>query len=243
MRKFIRSIFQQFGYDLIKYRPPYIRGKIDTDELVKTFRWLQDFDFKTIMDVGANEGQFSDKIRALFPDTVIYAFEPLPGIANKLKGNFKNDNKFFVYNLGLGEEKGEMEMFENEYSPSSSFLHSAPSLTANFEDAAQTQRVTVSTDRLDDVFGEKHFELPLLVKIDVQGAEDKVIVGGINTLSKAQMIICELSFSELYLGQPLFSDLYEQFRELGFSFAGVIEQLRAPETNRILQADGIFIKH
>jgi FkbM family methyltransferase len=242
MKKIIRSFLQQFGYDIVKYKPPFTRGKLNAQELQEEYQWLRDYHFKSIVDIGANEGQFSDKMRILFPYATIYAFEPLPGVFEKLKINFNKDQLFKPFNLGLGEQKGELEFWENEYSPSSSFLGMADTHKKNFEEAVQSKKVKVSVERMDEVFASENPEQPLLIKIDVQGFEDKVIRGGMSTLRKATVIICELSFVELYQGQLLFADLFEEFRKMGFNYAGSIEQLKSPGTNQILQADGIFIK-
>ena len=242
MRKIIRSILQQFGYDIVKYKPAFVRSKVEGVGFQEGFEWLRDYGFRSIIDIGANEGQFSDKMRSLFPKATIYAFEPLPTVFAKLTSNFAGDAEFIGYNLGLGDQAEELQFWENEYTPSSSFLNLADAHKSHFEDAIESRKVTVGVDTLDHVFGGVKTELPLLIKIDVQGFEDRVIRGGIQTLQKASVIICELSFVELYKGQPLFADTFTAFSNLGFVYAGSIEQLRSPEKNQILQADGIFIK-
>src|SRR5882724_7629055 len=242
MKKIIRSFLQQFGYDIIKYKAPFIRDKVDKISFQREYKWLQDYNFKSIIDIGANQGQFSDKMRILFPRATIYAFEPLPGVFEKLKTNFAADKLFKSFNLGLGDSEGELEFWENEYSPSSSFLNMAELHKNNFEEAVESRKVTVLVDTLDHIFVAENFAQPLLIKLDVQGFEDKVIRGGINTLQKASVIICELSFVQLYKGQSLFAELFEEFRRMGFDYAGSMEQLRSPESNQILQADGILIK-
>jgi FkbM family methyltransferase len=243
MRKQIRSFLQKFGYDIVKYNPPFIPGKLDIESIETEFKWLKRYQFKTIIDVGANEGQFSDKMHILFPNATIYAFEPLPGAFQKLVKNFAVINSFKAFNTGLGEQKGEFEIEENEYTPSSSFLGLSESHIKNFETAIKTKTVTVSVDTMDNVFREIPLASPVLLKIDVQGFEDKVIAGALNTISKTSMIICELTFVELYKGQPLFTDIFEKITSLGFKYSGSIEQLHSPETNQILQADGVFIKY
>ncbi len=112
----------------------------------------------------------------------------------------------------------------------------------SFDFAVKTDPIKVKVDTLDNFMDKENFELPMLIKIDVQGFEDRVIRGGSDTIRKADMVICEVSFTELYKEQLLFDSTYEMFKDLGFSYAGSVEQLRSPDTNRILQADAIFIK-
>jgi FkbM family methyltransferase len=242
MKEMIRSLLQRFGYDIVKYKPVFTRNKMDKTALREEFQWLRQYDFASIIDIGANEGQFSDKMRLLFPDAFIYAFEPLPGVFSSLNRNFSGDPNFKSFNLGLGDQQGEFEFSENEYSPSSSFLNLSQNHISNFEEAVKTNKVKVFVQTLDEVFQPITVRDPLLVKMDVQGFEDKVIGGGMETLSRAKLIICELSFVELYSGQALFENIYNKLSGLGFIYAGNIEQLRSPQTNQILQADGIFIK-
>ncbi|MFN8465859.1 MAG: FkbM family methyltransferase [Caldilineaceae bacterium] len=52
-----------------------------------------------------------------------------------------------------------------------------------------------------------NLEVPYMVKIDVQGFEDKVLLGGELTIRHASMLIIETSFQVLYEGQALFGDV------------------------------------
>ncbi len=242
LKKLIRKALQTFGYDIVKYKPPFIRGKLDRASVLTEFKWLQDYRFGSIIDIGANEGQFSDKMRILFPDARVYAFEPLPHAYEALQNNFKNDSRFLAINTGLGASACELDFWENDYSPSSSFLSLADSHKVNFKDAFESKKIKVRIVPLDDALANKPIDPPILVKIDVQGYEDQVIQGGKKVLQMASVIICEVSFVELYKGQPLFSKITQLFNEWGFEYAGNIEQICSPDTNQILQADGIFIK-
>ena len=44
---------------------------------IEHYKLLKNFNFETIIDVGANKGQFSLLVRYLFPKAKIFAFEPL----------------------------------------------------------------------------------------------------------------------------------------------------------------------
>lgn len=242
IRLLIRKALQQVGYDIVKYHPAFKTGKLDTENLEKEFEWIREFNFKTILDIGANEGQFAEKIRALFPQASIYSFEPLPDAYKKLISNFANTDKITGINVAIGDAPGEITFHENEYSASSSFLELSGEHMESFDYATKTTPVKVKVDTLDHVMKDIKMESPILVKIDVQGYEDKVIQGGKEILSRTKMVICEVSFTELYRGQTLFDDIYNRFWQLGFIYAGSIEQLRSPKTNAILQADAVFLR-
>ncbi|RFM26494.1 FkbM family methyltransferase [Deminuibacter soli] len=242
MKELIRKFLQRFGYDIVKYNRPFVPGEISRESVEQELKWLKAYQFAAVVDIGANDGQFSEKMRLLLPDAFIYAFEPIPQSFQQLQQHFRNDNKFKAFNVALGETAGELQLFQNEYTPSSSLLPMADAHISNFDTAVKTQQISVKIEQLDAVLDTAALQQPLLVKIDVQGYEDKVINGGGHVLKQATMIICELSFVELYKGQLLFADIVEKLKQLGFRYAGSLEQLRSPETNQVLQADGIFVR-
>ena len=235
-------MLQKVGYDIVKYHQTYVVGHFDEENLQGEYPWLKNLNFKTILDIGANEGQFADKMHSLFPETMIYSFEPIPEAFDQLEKNFKDIEQIKGFNLALGDAAGEITFNKNESTASSSFLEMTDTHTESFDFAVKTSPITVKVETLDNVMSREKTDLPMLIKIDVQGFEEKVIKGGMDTIRMADMVICEVSFTELYKGQLLFDDTYQLFKNMGFSYAGSIEQLRSPDTNRILQADAIFIK-
>ncbi len=243
MKRFLRSILWKFNYDIIKLKPKYRHGALNKDELFKEFKWLQSQDFKTIIDVGANEGQFSEKMRLLFPLAQLIIFEPLPTAFDTLSKNFENDEKATLFKKGCGAEKGSFIIYQNESSASSSLLPMTNEHTSNFKEAVDTTQVQIEIDTLDNLLQNRKLEHPVLLKMDVQGFEDQVIAGASQTLEQSHMVISELSFFELYKGQPLFSKIYELLINKGFAYCGSLEQLHSPENNKILQQDGIFIRN
>jgi hypothetical protein len=100
----------------------------------------------------------------------------------------------------------------------------------------------VSIRRLDDLIGESELVDSVLIKMDVQGYELKVLEGGPRVFSRAKVVIAEASFTELYLGAPLFAEVCEQFAKLGFTYSGAFDQFDSPRDGQPLFQDAIFIK-
>ena len=98
----------------------------------------------------------------------------------------------------------------------------------------------IQVKKLDDIAPELGELGKFLVKIDVQGFEDRVIKGGLKTLKKADLIIIETSFQELYKGQVLFHGIYELLSELGFVFMGNYSQSYSSKDGSILYAESLF---
>ncbi len=152
------------------------------------------------------------------------------------------DKNFKDFNFALGNENMEMSMEKNEYSPSSSLLPLGVKHQELFPHAKQTSKEKILIKKLDDVSPTLHIQKEILIKVDVQGFEDKVIAGGQNTFSQVRAILIETSFVELYQGQPTFDDIYTSLRNLGFSYHGSMQEKIDKKTGKIISEDSLFIK-
>lgn len=240
LRNLIQKLLSVFRLKLCRIPTAEQLKQITEAEARKTF-WLRNMGINTILDVGANTGQFAKSIHQVFPDATIYSFEPLKDCYEELIANFKDVDNFQAFNLALGDETGQVEINHNEFSPSSSFLPLATLHKDSFPFAQKERIQKVEIARLDDIATHLKLKEPILVKLDVQGFEDKVISGGLQVISQASILIVELSVELLYEGQPLFGDIYKTLVNLGFRYRGNYDQLLDPNDGKVLQIDGIFI--
>jgi FkbM family methyltransferase len=204
--------------------------------------WLQRLGFQTIVDIGANEGQFARVARMAFPHAALHCFEPLPDCFAKLQGRFGRARRVTIHNVALADRNGTSSIIRSPYSPSSSLLEMAPGHIEAFPFTEGGDPMPVAVLTLDAALAGERIEEPLLVKVDVQGAEDRVIAGGRSVLARARVVIIETSFEPLYKGQALFHDIHEMMRGLQFSYHGNLDQLSSPEDGRVLQGDAIFVR-
>ena len=203
--------------------------------------WIHELEIRTVLDIGGNVGRFSKTMEYLFPKAKIIAFEPLPSCHSKMVKLMNNYENFTSYNIGLGDEPAEMEMEESNHDPSSSLLPMAELHKDAFPFAEGGKKKMVQVKCLDDLERELKIEGALMIKVDVQGFEKKVIAGGINVFSKAKILFLELSFQELYEGQPFFDDIYKMLLPLGFKFYGNMGLMKHPKTGLPLDADCLFV--
>jgi FkbM family methyltransferase len=204
--------------------------------------WFKSLGIDTVLDIGANTGQFTKTISSLLPNANIYSFEPLPDCFDKLNEFASKYSNIKAFNTGVGDRSGVMRFERNDASPSSSFLTMTDIHKEAFPYTEKSSTVEVKISKLDDMCENIDLGMSLFVKIDVQGYEDKVLKGGEKTVKKAKLVIVETSFVPLYESQPLFDDIYKTFSEWGFVCIGMIDQLSDPRTGQILQGDAIFIK-
>jgi FkbM family methyltransferase len=206
--------------------------------------WLVASGIKTILDVGANEGQFAKLAREVFPSAMIYSFEPLPDCFDKLNKIFPGDPHFAAFNEAVGSTESVLEFFRSVHSPSSSFLKMENSHKEAFpytKDGQVDQPIEVKVNSLDNFFKSHDLEKNILLKIDVQGFEGEVIKGASLALEHVKVVILELSMIKLYQDQPLFHDIYTMMYNKGFRFHGCLAQMWNPKTEEVVQVDAIFV--
>jgi FkbM family methyltransferase len=229
-KKSVKTIFRACGLDIRqtwKFLP---------------YSWLRNLNITTVLDVGANTGQFALQIHALLPDAKIYSFEPLTDCYALLRKNMRGIANFESFNVALGNANGKCSIYRNAFSPSSSLLPMQNLLKQAFPQTAHTELEEIEICRLDDMAHTLELDGNVLIKIDVQGFEDMVIIGGQKVIERAHVIIVETTFEPLYQGQVLFDSIYSMLTSKGFEIRGCEDPLRDPGDTRILQCDSIFIR-
>jgi FkbM family methyltransferase len=237
LKKIINDCIRLTGYQLIKV--PYSNKKIRSG----SYKWLQNFEIRSVFDVGANEGQFAKIISRILPAARIYSFEPLNNSFKKLKSNLANNNRIKIFNFALGDEERESTIYRSEFSASSSIIGMTDLHKEAFPYTRNVSEEKIFIKRFDDIVKDLKLEKQLLMKIDVQGFELKVLKGAEETLKHVAVIILETSFYELYQSQPLFKDIYNYLIGSGFNYFGSLEQIYDERDGKILQSDSIFIKN
>jgi FkbM family methyltransferase len=195
-----------------------------------------------VFDVGANFGQFAQWIRKIGYTGRILSFEPLADAYQKLTKVAARDSQWTIApRMALGCASGEIEIHVAGNGASSSVL---PMLAAHQKAAPYSTYVDaerVPLNRLDDVYPLSQDERPLL-KVDVQGYERAVLDGALHVLENCQAIIIELSLVPLYEGQSLAIELWEYLNRLGFQACYFNPGFRDPQSRRMLQMDGVFVR-
>ncbi len=231
----VKSLANRCGFDVCRV----------TNKPLLTLCGLRERSVSTVIDIGANSGQFSRYISGFFPEAEIYCFEPLSEPFAKLKSWAEcRAGNTHLFNLALGETTGMVEMnCHTEHSPSSSILSTTELTGRHYPQTREQSRIRVDMDTLDNVLGEAlaAMESEILIKLDVQGYEDRVLRGAKRVLAKADICIIEVSLDLLYSAQAGFLDIANQLYAAGFQYAGNLDQSYASD-GHILFLDAIFKK-
>jgi FkbM family methyltransferase len=208
---------------------------------VAPWRWVETLDIKTLVDVGANTGQFARHFRNLRPECMIYSFEPLRDCFDELQRSMEGP-RFEAFNVALGESDGEVTMCRSDFSPSSSLLVMEAAHKDLYPFTSAISHEIVTLRRLDSFFESVVASGGLLVKIDVQGAEAQVLRGGRRLISRADAVIAEVGYLQLYRGQATIQEIASILGECGLVFMGIMEQIVRPEDSLPVYGDALFVR-
>ena len=195
---------------------------------------------RTIIDVGANVGQFSIAASRMFPDSKIWAFEPVPDSFEILSKHLGKSPQVHLQQCAIGAANESMEININTHRHSSSLLAIGEAHSVAFPFAREEGKVLVDVKTLDSIKNQFDFMPPVLLKVDVQGFEAQVIRGAVKVLQHVDMVVIETSFQPMYVGEMTFLELGNLMAHEGFEFVGPLDWLPHPKTGEVLQMDALF---
>ena len=206
------------------------------------YAWLREIGVGTVIDVGAADGGFARKALAWFPDASFYCFEPLDSQFAGLQERFGERDQFTLVKATLGNRPGPARFFENQYAGSSSLLEMAVAHKNAYPFTEVAREIQLNCTTLDVFFSGRVLRPAVFLKLDVQGGELLVLGGAGDLLQRTAAVYLEVSFCELYLGQPLIDDVVGFLHGAGFHLVGVENVSQSLVDGRFLQADAIFLR-
>jgi FkbM family methyltransferase len=179
--------------------------------------------FNTIIDIGANCGQFAAAAAHRFPMARIYSFEPVPDVFEKLKQNVKDQPQIQAFNYAVGNNTGKTRFHRHQYTQASSALTLHRDNNHPYFNQDDVTLIEVELVRLDDIMTQLELAPPVLLKMDVQGYEKEVLDGAQILIRMVDHIALETSLVQLYNDQPLFDEMHAYIKERGFEFVAPLD--------------------
>jgi FkbM family methyltransferase len=219
------------------YRSAVLRARVFAS--TEHDRVIDGLNLGTVVDIGANRGQFALCARRLYPAATIYSFEPLRKPAETYRKVFGKDSRVHLFNLAIAAQAGSASMHVSRWDVSSSLLPFAQAQHDNFPLTEEARQETVSVATLADCLDRNSIQGEALLKLDVQGYELTALHGCENLIECFKYVYVEASFIELYVGQALATDVVAYLLDRGFELI-CVANLSKGNSQRPIQADFLF---
>ena len=197
---------------------------------------------ETIIDIGANSGQFSTAVSHVLKPKNLIVVEANPNLYSDLQKNLSHVEKKQILITGVGNFDGELPFNFNTDSQVSSFLSLGADRLKAFPESITLETSNVNITKLDTLTDKIPTQQPILLKIDVQGLEREVIQGGENLLSTVKWVLIETSFAKLYNGEATFAEMLDIMKVHGFEFIGPVNFHEDPSRTKIIEMDALFVR-
>jgi FkbM family methyltransferase len=199
---------------------------------------------RTVVDVGANTGQWLEAFLQFVPVETVHAFEPNPhclAILRSKAAACRGSTDIKLHGCAVGDRTGSARLHVTRASALASLLAPSPELAKEYPGSAElVSEIDVKVVRLDDALSDVP-EIDLL-KLDVQGFERWVIAGAPETLARTKMVLIEMNFIRHYSGELGMAGLASLLSEtIGFEYHNASLPHRTAE-GRAAWFDAVFVR-
>jgi FkbM family methyltransferase len=179
----------------------------------------------TVIDVGAYDGSWARGVARIWPDARYVLFEPNPAMRERCVAFCGSRHLFFDCAV-------------------SDFAGSAPfAVEGSNSHLGTVGGVRVAVQTLDAALHDVRLEPPMLLKIDVQGEESKVLAGARGrVLPQVGVLVVELSLIPLHPGALGLREAIEELARTGFRLADLSTFWRRPVDGALWQVDAVFVR-
>ena len=228
---------------LFRRRRKLARADSEWDRLTQL---LERHEITLVIDVGANVGQYGERLRHHGYAGRIVSFEPGVEAHALLRKRAHSDPRWDVApRIALGSSPGSARLQVNNRSDMNSLLPMTEETHRAFPDLKSAGEEEVEVARLDAVIGSfftQNDTNTVFLKIDTQGYEADILAGSKNVMDKIAGLQVEMSLMPLYSGETIYLELLQKIRALGFEPHLFMGGYFSRRLARQLQIDGIFFR-
>jgi FkbM family methyltransferase len=204
----------------------------------RRMRLIERHGIATVIDIGANAGQYGRRLRDQGYEGEILSYEPLPAPFEQLRRIATQHRSWKTENKAVSNEGGTVVMNVAGNSVSSSLLEMGSRHLDSAPESAVVSTIRVQTISLQEILSP--LAGPVMVKADTQGYEYPVLLSAGELLRSVALFELELSLVELYKGQVLFRELDAFLLSQGFSLVSVDDGFFDEQRGELLQMDAIY---
>jgi FkbM family methyltransferase len=198
----------------------------------------------TIFDVGAYNGDTSHLYLSRCGKGRIYAFEPSPTQYELLSGRFEGITSLIPINAALSDVSGRAVLNLSAFAPTNSLLQANRNANKIWGDGVFNSAGQIEVEAITlDTFVSRHSIKSIdLLKLDVQGAELRVLEGARKTIESdcIHSIFVEVTNQAAYSHQPSFWEVMGTISQLGYMLHS-FHDIDSDSLGYIRQFDCLFI--
>jgi len=189
------------------------------------------FNPRIIYDIGAHKGSWTAEAKPFFGDAQFYLFE-----ANDYYDAYLRRLGYPYFIALLGDCQKMMPFYSINGSGDSVLLEQ----THHYQEGHYEQKLLPMTT-LDNIVKQYDLPLPDFIKMDVQGAEKLIILGGSQTITHAEAILLEVATIEYNKNAPLVFEIMCLMDQFGYCMLDILELHYLP-TQELIEIDILFVK-
>ncbi len=224
LEKFTRYHTQFHGAGIKKYGKTY-KQRSHASLKSAFFKMVDRLSVVTSIEVGAFQAEFSVEFKSESPDRYALAVEANPYNFAKFKDAL-NDAGVIYHHAAIQDREGpcELQLHVKDIDIENGYIRGNNSLLSS-DARPDTRALSVPGSTLDTVVN--HYvqsgSMPApatahpVLWIDVEGALDRVIKGGTDTISNSLVLFAEVETERLWNNQATFPEIAAQLKLLGFS--------------------------
>lgn len=157
-----------------------------------------------LLDIGANEGNYTAEALSCNPGMRVYAFEPHPITFERLSARFENNDSVMTINKGLSSASGILNLYDYPDIDGSSHASLFSDVITDIHGAGNAVAHEVNLGTLDEFVEDHGINEIALLKIDTEGNELEVLRGGIRTLKNKTIEAIHFEFNEMNISSRCF---------------------------------------
>ena len=218
------NIIKKFSYFTIELIDKLIHRKKISNNLSKLLKKP-----KFILDIGAHKGIYTDMFLNLFSNQKIILFEPNIYLYKKLILKYKKKKNVKIFNYGIGEKNSYKNFSINKNSDyvssfskinkKSKYLLIRNLVFGSFKNQIKNKKILVKKLDSFSFLKEKNIDL---IKIDVEGFEEKVLEGGLLVLKKTKVVLIEFHKDDMYVNYN-YKSIHQKLLNLNFKLYKIIK--------------------
>lgn len=209
-----------------------------------------DQDISTVFDVGANVGNLSLQFLRWFPKATVHGFEPATEMFAQMNERIQTAgfaDRFRAHQIGFYDQKTQADLHLASQHGANSLMEMGDAYRAANPHLTSDATEAIELVRMDDFVRESGITHADLVKIDVEGVENEVLLGGRDTFKNmVDVVILEISFVRHDRDEGNHVQLFQTMHDFGFapSYLFDIEQGGSGGSPwRLSQVDCLFRKY